>query len=367
MQVTALAITMSLPITANMIVSEISDKLQSRAKKTPLIFGAKGDRFDLAINSLFFRGAPSSQISMLEYKRVKNENRGSIVPIILGFTAKEYPVVGTTTEYFLERNLASKSGTLPLVLGDVTLGYLCAKKLNLKEGDHILTDQVNLYNLSANNPVKLNITGILKESKSADDETLFVNLQTSWLLSGIGHGHVKIDDKTSSESILSKNKSSITANASLENYIEVTDENINSFHFHKEQESLPISSLLAFPRNIKDETILKGNYINNKTIQSIRPREIVNELLEFVFKIKRFLNTSFILTGIAALLFLLALILLSIQTRKREIKTLFLIGCDRKTLALLFIGELVILSSMALLVSIITAYALKGLAIGLIV
>ena len=304
---------------------------------------------------------------MRDYQNLRHENRGLAIPLNLGFSAKDYPIVGTIPEYFKSRNLKLESGTLPLRNGEVTIGNSCAQKLGLNQGDFILTDQVNLYDLSASYPIKLKISGVLENSKTADDEALFVNLQSSWIIEGIGHGHIKLDKKTSKENVLSSTDSSITANASLENYIEINNLNIDQFHFHEEKQNLPISSVLLFPNNFKDKTILKGNYNNHLTLQSLIPTEIADEIINVIFKMKKLLNASFILSGIAAALFLISLLLISIQLRKKEFKTLHLIGCDRLTVIFLYFGELMTLIVISLLLSATCAVTLKSLLVGLIV
>ena len=329
--------------------------------------GAKGDRFDLILNSLFFRGSSTNKISIRDYQLLSKENRGLAVPLNLGFSAKEFPLVGTTPEYFEARNLLIKSGTLPLRNGEVTLGYSCAKKLGLDTGGFILTDQVNLYDLSASYPIRLKISGVLEKSNTADDEALFVNLQSSWIIEGIGHGHIKLDENTSKENVLSESKTSITANSSLENYIEITDLNINQFHFHEEKHNLPISSVLIFSSNFKDRTILKGKYNQHLRLQPLIPSETANEILNVIFKIENLLNASFILSGLAATLFLITLILLSLQLRKNEFKTLHLIGCDRLTVFFLYIGELIILITMSFILAFVSAVTLKKVLVSLII
>ena len=332
-----------------------------------MIFGAKGDRFDLILNSLFFRGSSTNKISIRDYQLLSKENRGLAIPLNLGFSAKGYPLVGTTPEYFESRNITLASGTLPLRNGEVTLGNSCAKKLGLNTGGFILTDQVNLYDLSASYPIRLKVSGVLEKSNTADDEALFVNLQSSWIIEGIGHGHIKLDENTSKENVLSESKSSITANSSLENYIEITDLNIDQFHFHQEKQNLPISSVLIFPSNFKDRTILKGKYNQHLSLQPLIPSETANEILNVIFKIENLLNASFILSGLAATLFLITLILLSLQLRKNEFKTLHLIGCDRLTVIFLYIGELMILITMSLILAFVSAVTLKNVLVSLII
>ena len=142
---------------------------------------------------------------------------------------------------------------------------------------------------------------------------------------------------------------------------------ISTLNSHKEKQNLPISSVLIFSSNFKDRTILKGKYNQHLSLQPLIPSETANEILNVIFKIENLLNASFILSGLAATLFLITLILLSLQLRKNEFKTLHLIGCDRLTVFFLYIGELIILITMSFILAFVSAVTLKKVLVSLII
>ena len=357
-QIAALTLTFFLPFATAIMVKHFSTSITERGKNTPLLFGPKGDRFDLTISTLFFRGDPLSQLSMADFQLLDEEKRGLAVPLSLGFTARKFPVVGTTVDYFIARNIVTKAGTVPLTLGDAVLGNECATTLNAQIGDHILTDQVNLYDLSANYPLKLKIVGILGQTKSADDNAIFPSMGTAWVISGLGHGHEPLNEETANDKLLGKTKKQITANASIEQFIEINKTNINEFHFHSDLARLPVSSIIVFPKSPKDGTILKAKYLKHQKIQPLEPNKVIDELLDVVIRLKRLFDSSYAITALASVLFLTALILLSLQTRKRESKALFLMGCSRGTICMLFSAEIIILCIFSTLFALVGAYAL---------
>ncbi|MDG1854146.1 MAG: hypothetical protein P8I97_08305 [Verrucomicrobiales bacterium] len=354
-QIAALTLTFFLPFATAIMVENFSTSITERGKRTPLIFGPKGDRFDLTINSLFFRGDSSSQLSMADLQLLSEENRGIMVPVRLGFSARNFPIVGTSVDYFAARNITAKLGTIPLMLGEATLGSESAKSLNAKIGDHILTDQVNLYDLSASYPIKLKVVGVLNQTHSADDNAVFTSMGTAWVISGLGHGHEPIDAETDNAKLLSKTKKRITANASIEQFIEINESNINEFHFHSDPALLPITSIIAFPKSTKDGTILKAKYLRHQRIQPLEPSTVIGELLDVVIRLKRLFDSSYAITTLAAVLFLTAVILLSLQTRKRETKALFLMGCSRGTICMIFSAEIIILCLFSILFALLGA------------
>lgn len=343
------------------MVENFSSSITERGKNTPLVFGPKGDRFDLTISSLFFRGDHSSELSMADFQLLSEENRGIMVPVSLGFTARKFPVIGTTPDYFTARNITPKLGTIPLMLGEAVLGSECAKSLNVQIGGHILTDQVNLYDLSASYPLKLKVAGALNKTNSADDNAIFTSIGTAWVISGLGHGHESVNEDTENDKLLSKTKKQITANASIEQFIEINESNINEFHFHSDPALLPVTSIIAFPKSKKDGTILKAKYLRHQKIQPLEPNKVIGELLDVVIRLKRLFDSSYAITALAAVLFLASVILLSLQTRKRETKALFLMGCSRGTICMIFSAEIMILCLFSILFALLGAYLITFL------
>ena len=54
-----------------------------------------------------------------------------------------------------------------------------------------MSDPLNVFDLSGTYPLKMRVVGVLEKSGSADDDAVFVDLHTEWIISGIGHGHQK--------------------------------------------------------------------------------------------------------------------------------------------------------------------------------
>ena len=131
--------------------------------------------------------------------------------------------------------------------------------------------------------------------------------------------------------------------SSIVQYYEITPENRGSFHFHGDPETFPITAVLVWPRNARARTLLKARYGVSKTAQILVPSVVIEELMGFLFQLKRFFDANVILVTIATGLFLALIVLLSLRIRERERQTLFHIGCSRFTTFRLQVTELCML------------------------
>ncbi len=339
--VSCITLTTVLPIALGILLSKFNQQIVSRATSTPLVVGAKGSRLDLVMHALYFQTPPPGHIQMGEIQSVGD--RGTAIPIHARIRAQKVPVVGTTLEYFNLRQLNVARGEGLIRLGDCVLGYQAAQRLGLNPGDTLLTDRENILDIAGNYPLKMRVRGILGPNRTADDNVVFVDLKTAWIVEGLGHGHQDLADEDDEVKILDRNDQAITASAAVLPYTEINDENLASFHFHGDQNEFPITALIVIPRDIKSETQLLGRYQSqDATGQMSQPTVVVNELLSLVFRVQRFFNANAALIGVSTVLMLILVTLLSIRLRQQEMQTMFKIGCRRSTMAWLVGGELLI-------------------------
>lgn len=340
--IVCISITLFLPIAMQVLIKHYELDLKARARNTPLIVGAKGNRYDLVLKSLYFTAENPESITLAEANAISESERGMAIPLHIQFTARKKPLVGTTLDYFEFRGLTTAEGTLPQLIGDTILGYKAASELNLSVGDTILTDQTSLYNISAAYPLKMHITGILAANDSPDDHAVFVDIKTAWVISGIGHGHTDLTKTKDSSIILEKKGNEVVGNAAMVEYTEITADNIDDFHFHGDTSDFPVTSLIVIPNSDKAATILKGRYNVSRTEQILVPTKVIDELMGIVFQVKRFFDANFILICLAAVLFIVLIVMLSLRIREQEMKTMFRIGCSRLTVFKLQVAELCI-------------------------
>jgi putative ABC transport system permease protein len=355
--VVCLTITLFLPIAVHVMIRHYEDDLMARAESTPLIVGAKGNRYDLVLKSLYFTTETPESITMAEVNAVSDSGRAQTIPLHISFTARQRPIVGTSLDYFEFRGLDVAAGTLPLQLGDVVLGHDAARTLNLGVGDTLLTDQTSLFDIGAVYPLKMHITGVLAAAGSPDDHAVFVDIKTAWIIEGIGHGHIDLTKTSDPAVILSRKDGEVVGNAAMVEYTEITSANIASFHFHGGMDDFPVTSIIVLPDSAKSATVLKGRYSISPTEQMLVPLRVIEELMGIVFQVKRFFDANFALICLATLLFMGLVVMLSLRIRKREMETMFRIGCSRLTVFRLQVEELCIV----LLISLALASILSGL------
>ena len=349
--VTCLTITIVLPLALHIMIDHYQKKLVARAEVTPLVVGAKGNRYDLVMKSLYFTKHGPEMIAMDAVDSINESSRANAIPLHASFSAKKHPVVGISFDYFEFRGLKTETGRLPARLGQAVLGQDVALRTGLGPGDTILTDQTNFYNLAATYPLKLHITGVLEASDSPDDRAIFVDIKTAWVIDGIGHGHTDLVKTKDSSLILKKNAKQVVASAAVNQYQEITDENIDGFHFHGDSAKFPITAVIVLPSSQKSATILKGRYDQSPNRQMVVPREVVAELMGIVFEIKKFFNANFVLVGFGTFLFIILVVMLSLRIRKREMQTLFRIGCSRMIVLQLQVCELSLILMMSVTIS----------------
>jgi putative ABC transport system permease protein len=266
------------------------------------------------------------------------------IPLYIRHKARGAPIVGTSYEYFRFRNLHVAQGTQVARLGDCVLGANVARRLGLRPGDRLMSDPQNVFDIAGAYPLKMRITGVLAKSRSADDNAVFVDVKTAWVIDGLAHGHQDLARTADESVVLRRDDKKVVANAALMQYAEITDDNIRSFHFHGNPSDFPISAVIALPADRKSEVILIGRYhVNTAPLQILTPVAVVEELMGMVFRVKRFYDANVALVTVATLLFLALVILLSLRLRQREMQTMFRLGCSRLTMVRLLTAELAII------------------------
>ena len=356
--VCAVALVAFLPIAMELLIGHYEENMGRRAESTPLLVGARGSRFELLLKALHFEGKISHGITLGELDAAADSKYCRAIPLHLRHTARGFPVVGTTLEYFEFRKLQPARGTLPLLLGDTVLGSAVAERLKLKVGDSIITTNPKLHDISASYPLKLHICGVLDRAGSADDRALFVDLMTAWVIDGIAHGHQKVDSKTDPNLLLSKGPDNVSLNAAITEYNEITPANRGSFHLHADRKDLPITAGILIPKNARSDTILNAALSHDPKLQVQRPRETQGELIRIVFRIKRFFDLNLLLVILASTLFLSLVVFLNLRLRQREIRTLLRIGASRGTIVSIQSVELALILGSGVLVGLLLAWSL---------
>ena len=337
-----------LPLSLQLLLDESERQLMSRAVSTPLVVGAKGSALDLVMNTLYFDDEVPALMTMDASERVMDTDLALPIPLYARFQARGNPIVGTTLDYFDFRGLTIVQGRQLSVLGDCVLGAKVAAELGLNPGDSLLSSPETLFDLAGVYPLKMKVVGILEKSHTSDDLAVFVDLKTAWVIQGLGHGHQDVTKLQDPTLVLKRTEKNVAATAKLYQHTEITNDNIDSFHFHGDLGQYPITAVIALPHDNKSGTILRGRYLaREETQQIVTPQDVIDGLLQNIFRIKNVLDAVISVVALATVLSVILVIALSLRLRQREIQTIFKLGCRRATIARLLTAEIFIIVIMS--------------------
>ncbi len=332
-------LTIILPVAINIIIRQFDRQILARADSTPAVIGARGSDLDLTLGTIYFKHNNAGTIPFSETETV--EQFGIAIPVYSRFTASGYPVVATTLDYYDFRRMQIERGNMLTMLGDCVLGQKTAETLGLNPGDRLLSDAEATLDIGGITPIKMRVTGIFAATGTADDNAVFVDLKTAWVIEGLGHGHQSLEDETDEGMVLSRTEDGIVASAAVRPYLEINETNIDSFHFHGDPGGFPVGGIIALTTDPKNERLLEGRFHGEgATAQFARPGKVVRELMSLVFKVKSVFDANSILIALSTGMLLLLVILLSLKLRQREMQTMFQLGASRSTTALLQIWEM---------------------------
>ncbi|QSA97724.1 ABC transporter permease [Methylococcus sp. EFPC2] len=342
--VTCLSLIAILPVALHFLLNEGNRQMTTRAAATPLLIGARGSALDLTLNALFF-GAVSPSITLVEADKVTATGWADALPIYSRLRVLGQPLVGVTLDYFDYRGLRVAQGQMLAMLGECVLGAAAAEALKLKPGDSLPTPPESLFDLAGNYPLKLRVAGVLARTHTPDDQAIFIDLQTAWVIDGIGHGHAEQKNLPErSAGPFGFAEINRAADGKLPTYTEITADNIDSFHFHGDPGGFPISAVIALPHDRKSATLLRGRYVDQgEKIQIVQPQENLRGLLDNIFRVGALFDGLLAVVGGVTSLALGLVFALSLRLRQGEIRTNTLLGCGRLMVARLLAAELVLL------------------------
>lgn len=350
--VTAIGLIIFLPNGLERLITDSEKQMMSRAEAFPLIVGAKGSSTDLVINAIYFQQQEMDQLNSQAGNVLNETGLGYSIPLLTMFKAREFSIVGTNLDYFEFRELTIAEGRNLQFVGECVIGAGVSSSLGLHPGDSLISSPENYFDMAGVYPLKMKIVGVLAESGSPDDDAVFTDLKTNWIIMGFGHGHQDVINLTDPTLIMKRDSGNVRTTAKLFIYNEIDGENMDSFHFHGDISAYPVSAFVFVPKDEKSSAIIRGRFEAGELAnQVVVPSTVVDHLLQSIFRIKHIFNTVFILVGLATLLILALIVTLTLRLRKDEIHTMFTMGSSRyKTIEILGL-ELIMLVAMSAIVA----------------
>ncbi|MEM1064416.1 MAG: ABC transporter permease [Pseudomonadota bacterium] len=341
------ALILAVPAATQILLSTSERALTARAYATPLILGAKGSQLDLTMAALYFSDEQPEPLPMAEVDAVWDSGLGTPIPLHTAFSSGGFRIVGTTLDYFDFRALEIAEGRGLAVLGEAVIGANVARALETGVGGALVSSPENLFDLDGIYPLEMAIVGVLAPTNTADDDAIFIDIKTAWVIQGIGHGHENVVTASDIENGLD-----VTASAGIVEYQRITQDNIDSFHFHGAESTFPATAVIVVPNDVRAGTILRGRYLDPEArTQLIEPAGVVGSLVERIFRIKALLDVVTAVIALAALAAIGLTVFLSYRLRAGEIATAVKLGARRGMVLRLLASETVTLLLIAGLIA----------------
>lgn len=338
----SIALIAAVPIATRIILTAGEASLLDRAGTTPLLLGARDSALDLTLGALYFDGPAPRSLTNGDAEAVWDSGLGIAIPLHLGLSARGQPVVGTRVDYFDFRGLALATGRPLAQIGDAVIGAGVARSLGLTAGDTLITDAQTLFDLAGVYPLQLTVSGVLARAHSADDDAVFVDLNTAWIIAGIGHGH---DDP-----VATGDGQAVIASPAIAQFNRITPQNIDSFHLHADPAVLPIHAVIVVPTDDRASAIVQGRYLEQANpLQIVTPLTVIRGLLDTLLRIGRLIDLIVIIVSAATLIAVGLSLSLATRLRAAEMATFHRLGAHRRLIAMTICAQIGLILGFGLL------------------
>lgn len=345
------ALIIFVPIATQILLSSSERALVARGEATPLLLGSRGSQLDLTMAALYFSDERPDPVTMAEVEAVWDSGLGIPIPVHSAFSSSGFRIVGTTLDYFEFRDLAIADGRALSFLGEAVIGADVAEALGKGVGDTLVSSPENLFDLDGVYPLEMPIVGVLAPTNSPDDQAIFVDIKTAWVIQGIGHGH---EDVVTADQVAAG--TAALANAAVVQYQRITDDNIDTFHFHGSQDGFPATAVIVVPNDTRSGTILKGRYLDAEgSSQLVEPAGVIQGLVDRIFRIKSLLDVVTAIIAVAAFAAIGLAVFLSYRLRAKEVTTAVKLGARRGMVLRLLSAETITLLSISAFIALLGA------------
>jgi len=322
-----------------------------------LIVGPKGSSLQLILNTVYRIGDPVGNLPYRFYREMQDDPRVKVsVPIALGDVTEEgsYKIVGTTTEYFKigyapgrSFKVAGKSfGTaFDAIIGSQVAyqnGWELGHKFKLVHGgaesDHVHDEEFT-------------VIGILAPTGTANDKTVFVNLEGFYLIAGHDkpvREAVKQEIEFFGNSSLTEEEIAKIEKAEIEEAEAHSAEGGHDHAHHHSHETPEIKKDLTaiFVQTHKpiQAALLEGQSRRGYRAQYVNPIRPISQLMNNIvgnIRMVMFMMTSLIIIVSGVGIFVS--IYNSMSDRKKEIAVMRALGARRQTVFSIILAESVLL------------------------
>ncbi len=292
--------------------SFIKDQVKTSFSKTvsgiDLIVGAKTSEVNLLLYSVFHMGTPADNMSWDAYQKI-NDNKLTAwtIPIALGDSHQGFRVIGTNENYYRHYQYGNEQA-LTMDMGqwfdhpfDVVLGHEVANKRNYQINELItLSHGVSKNSFSQHDQIQFKVSGVLEKTGTPVDQSLFVSL------SGLEAIHLNWPkDEAQQQQLI--------------NYIVdqgLTPQSITATFLALKSQS----ATFVFQRQINQDQAAP--------LQAILPGVALAQIWNMSQSFERVLWLVGALVFVATIVGLINMLMASLQSRKKELALLRIIGAS---------------------------------------
>lgn len=314
----SVVISAGIAVLAFNVATQVDEGITSNAGYYSAIIGPAGSNTQLAMNTMYFTDEPVGTIPYDVVTALQQDSRvTSVIPFAMADNYNGYGVVGTTPafldgKYMAQGEMFAADNSMQVVVGSNIARY---NSLNI--GDVIYTS--HSANSSERHTQGLTVVGILKESHSSYDNTVFTQLKTLWEM----HDHGE-EEHTEEEEHHHGTVCAVLVNTKNPGYAMQLVEEYDG-------------------KIITDE--------DSTTLQAIEPMSVVRDVLNDAD------DTKYIVFVLCAVILIMNIMIISIITllnmyhSAKEIALMRLIGISMKKINLLYIIQNGIMGLVAVLLA----------------
>lgn len=336
--VLSIVISAGVGVLAYNTAEQVSDGISGTAGYYSAIIGPAGSKTQLAMNTMYFTDSP---LGTIPYELVSQLSRDmrvtTVIPFAMADSYNGASVVGTTSVYLAEKEVADGEMFDDDGSFQVVVGATVAKQNGLSVGDKIYTS----HSVGEEHKTPFEVVGILGETHTVYDTVVFTQLRTIWEVHEEEHEHEEHDHEDGEE---------------------------HEEHDHEEMDGM-VCAILIKTQNPAQAMMLVNEYNDtvyecdgeSYSIQAIEPMDTVRSVLEDAD------TTKYIVFVLCAIILIMNIIIISIITllnmyhSAKEISLMRLIGISMKKINLLYIIQ----NSLIGFVSTALAFGVSKLCLGL--
>lgn len=334
----SIAVSVALFLGVEKVRNGARESFGSTISGTDLVVGARTGAIPLLLYSVFRIGNATNNMSWQSYERIAaHPDVAWTIPLSLGDSHRGFRVLGTSADYFRyyrfrsDRKLEYSAGKTFSDLFDAVIGAKVAAELNYKVGDRIIIAHgISDIGASDHKDKPFRVSGILKSTGTPVDRTVHVSLEAIEAVHlGWRSGRPPAGTPFSADDVRKLNLKPRTVTASLVGL----------------KSRFAVFRVQRFVNNFRVEPLM-----------AVLPGVTLYELWEIVSPAEMALLVVSILVVITALIGMMAVILATLQERRREIAILRSVGASPRTIVAMLTAEGFILTALGTLAGTILLY-----------